>query len=659
MKKLLLVFALVAGLLPVLPARAAPRIQFLNPSGYSTTMTISDQADTDSAYHLVAWVGEVPANPLVEFEFTSAAGTPNLTLDGTRVGVDTWDAHLSLTGLSDGQYILRTRLYENFTGPGTGSEVAAAEQIVTVNASNVPPPPTANTVEITYPLNGDTVGFFTPAGKRTNLLIDGIASELTESVRVLYTTSAPGADPEWTGCGGAGVASDRTVRARCTLAEGVGGSQVTAVAMVANDTPPPATPTPVADATGDAHRVTSVAQTPTRLVINPESLPAEVSSCPVFVVNVHDQSGRPIAAANIDVHALGPDDQIQFGIIERTTSPQAGVLTSEFQAPDRGHSSSRAAHNCGNNEPEGRQGDHNVPGANDAQHIESTDGTDNSGNFVFALRSTTNGGTQVEAWVDENDDDLIQGAETSGGSQIGWGVPPPPPARSVLLEPVSTSATTGDCQRVAMTVREGGSPLVSVNVDVHVSGPTETVAFCSPGTDASVRRDPDSGAHIGGSDDAETRHTEGETDASGRFIFGVTSAAEGSSAIVAWLDTPDDDVLSNDEVSRRGEIAWTVSGDRSISISSNKNRVRKGRFVRISGRINGQPACAEAQTVQVKSKRVKGGRFRTVATVTTDAEGDYSARIRVRKSKKYRAIAPASGACETARSRTITVRARR
>lgn len=654
---------MLATLAPALPARAAPKIEFLNPSGYSpgATATMSDKADRDGAYHLVAWVSEVPANPFVEFEFTSATGFPNITIEATRVGNDTWEAFFSLSGIDDGQYILRAILYENFTGPGTGSDVAIAEQNVTVDASEVPPPGPANTVEMTYPDDGGALGFFNPKGKPVNFLVDGIASVMTDQVRVLYTTTAPGSAPAWTVCGFAQVPSDFIVGARCTLAEGTGGSAVTAVAMVANETPAPADPSDVADATGDAHRVAPYAQSPTRLTISPDTLEAEpgtTGTCPTFIANVHDQDGRPIAAANIDVHATEPDDQIQFGVIRRTTSPEAGVLTSGFQAPDNAHVSKRAARNCGNEEPEEEQGDHNIPGADDPQHIESTAGTNNQGDFTFALWSATAGPTHVDAWADVNDDDVQQASEVGGGARIGWGQPPPAPSRTILLEPVSTTAATGSCQRMVLAAKEGGNPLVSANVDVHASGPNETIAFCSPGSDASTGRAPDQGSHVGDADDAQTRHLEGETDSSGRFIFGVTASSEGTTAVTGWIDSTDDDVLSG-EPARNAEVKWTISGDRSISIASSRARVRKGRRVTISGRIDGAAVCEADQRVRLRAKPLSGGRFRTIASTSSDASGSYSFRVKVRKSKRYFTVAPADGACEKAASRRIVVRVMR
>ena len=598
----------------------------------------------------------VPANPLVEFEIQPATGGTASTFDATRVGTDTWEAFVSISNLDDlQQYTLRAILYANFTGPGTGEEVAVTEELVTVNRSDVPPPPPANTVEILYPSNGDPTGFHSPEGKRTNALMDVVVSEGTEQVRVLYTVSRPGTTPEWVSCGSGGVGTVNTLTIRCTLAEGVVATQVTALAAAANNTPPPSTPNAAADATGDAHRVAPYFQKTTVLDVDPESLRVEVGSCLPLIARATDQFGRPIAGANIDVHATGPGDQVRFGFIENTATSPSTTPTGAFQAPDKGHVATRDGIQCRTKANSGKQGDHNIPGAPDPQHIESTTGTDDAGRFIFALYSDVIGGTSVTVSADENDDDVFQGSEVTGGSRLGWGQDPPEPTTDVFLEPASATGTSGSCVRMVLSVKRGGNALSGVNVDVHVNGPDSGVAFCSP-PDGSAGRAPDQN-HVGGVDDDDTRHLEGETDSVGRFIFGVTSTSSGTTGVVGWMDVADDDVPSLDEPSKNSEIAWTTSGERSISIQSNKSTANKGSRARISGAIDGASACESGQAVKLKAKRVNRGKFRTIASTTTEGSGSYKFNVVVRISKKYRTVAPVAGACEKATSRVITIRA--
>lgn len=652
-KALLVVGVLLASTLPVSPAWAAEQIRFLNPSGYTTPVVISDKLDVDSTVHLVAWVQDVPDNPLVEFEIQAATGNP-VTVDGTRVSNDTWEADLSVASLTDGQYTLRARLYAGFTGPGTGTEVATTERSVTLNRSDIPPPAAADTVEITSPVNGGALPYFTPKSRPTNTLLRVITSEGTQQVRAFYTTSAPGTEPSWNFCG-FGRVTDELATVRCTLAAGTSGAQVTAVAAVANSTPPPAEPSAVGDATGDAHRVVPVAQVPTSVEITPASVTADLSKCQAMAATVRDQAGRFIAGVNVDVHTTGPDDQIRYGTIGNN-------VTSPFQAPDTGHVSTRAARNCADGENQNTQGDHNIPGADDPQHIESTtganpnQGTNNDGKFTFALYSDTAGTSDVVAYADVNDDDALGATEASGGGQIGWGGPPAPATPAVVLEPRSTTATAGSCERFVLGARQGGTALVNVNVDVHISGPSAGVSFCLPSGGSSTRA-PDQGSHIGNADSETTKHIEGETDASGNLVFGVTSPDVGSTQVVAWLDSSDNDIQESGEPSQTGAIEWTVASSRSISIQTNKGTVATGRFVTITGRIDGSEACTGQQLVRLKAKRPSAARFVTVKSTSTDDQGDYLFRIRVKRTKKYRTLAPSSGVCNRAISRTITVRA--
>ncbi|MCA1705948.1 MAG: hypothetical protein LC808_22880, partial [Actinobacteria bacterium] len=102
---------------------AGPTIQLLNPT-QGTTPYISDKNDgTDTAYHIVAAVSTVPANPAAEFEFEDADGT-RTSVTATRVGAsDTWEAFFDIPGsMADGTYTLRAVL---FSGP---SEVARDEE---------------------------------------------------------------------------------------------------------------------------------------------------------------------------------------------------------------------------------------------------------------------------------------------------------------------------------------------------------------------------------------------------------------------------------------------------------------------------------------------------------------------------------------------------
>ncbi|MDQ3915072.1 MAG: hypothetical protein M3323_07040 [Actinomycetota bacterium] len=645
---IMLVGVLVGALLPATPAIAAPTIEFLNPSGYTTAVRISDVQDGDGSLHLVAWAREIPSNALVEFEL-KPPGQNAATFTADRVGTDTWEKLIPIpdTYADAPGYTLTARLYQGV--PGDADEVDNDEMLVEVDQSEVPPPQ-AQTVELSYPENGGRAGFFTPKGKRSNIVLDYQASAGTNQVRAFYTLSDPGAAPVWEESCGSGDPDDQGFgKVRCTLKEGHNPLDVGAVAIVSNKTAPPAPPSPQLDDTGDAHRIFPYMQNPSSVEISPGAQTVPLAQCWVMAALVEDQFGRSVAAANVDIHAEGPEDELYFESKTNETDP--------FQAPDTAHVSKENAKRCSDNANSGQQGDHNSPGRDDQKHVESVDGTSDGGRFRFALRSDFAGGTFVQAWADVNDDDAAGLTEASGGTQLGWGSPPPPPSLEVFLSPASTTATTGSCTAFEILARRGGSPFSSANVDMHVSGPDASVNFCDV-EGGTARRAPESGGHVADAHEDGTRHAEGETDANGRFVFGVTSASQGSTTVQVWVDGNDDDLLTSGEPSKSGSVAWQPPGGRSISIDSNKSTVGKGRRVRLFGAIEGDPACSSGQSVAIQAKPVRGGRFGTVKTATTDEDGDYSTRIKMRKSRKFRATVPSTGTCSAARSPTITVRVR-
>jgi hypothetical protein len=303
--------ALVTALLPAGPARAASAIRFLNPSKLTDTSTLrlSDKADNDTAYHLVAWVQQVPPSPLVEFEL-QATGENAQTITATRVGSsDTWEAFFDIPSSdSDGPYDLRARLYSG------SSEVDNTEAKVTVTNATTPAPTAAETIEITYPGDGGTFGFFTPKGKLANGVVAVKASSGTRQARIFYTQSDPGNDPTWKLCGVGSVNQTSFVaRVRCELKEGDAPSSVSALAAVANRTPSQTEPSAGLDDTTDAHRIVPYVQQPTSISVAPQAQSVNPDKCtPLIVATVLDQAGQPISQANVDVHAVGPSDQLRF-----------------------------------------------------------------------------------------------------------------------------------------------------------------------------------------------------------------------------------------------------------------------------------------------------------------------------------------------------------
>ena len=652
--------SVVAAMLPPSVAQAAPRVELLNPSDYSTNKVVSMKKDADETYHLVAWVAEVPSNPLVEFEISNLSplgGNPD-TVTGTRVGTtDTWEAEYTIApGTTDGsQYRIEAILYTGFTGPGSGTEVARSNenQVTTINNSDVPPPPQSNTVEIAYPTDGGGFGFFQPKEKPGAGVVSGFASMGTRQVRVLYTVTAPGSDPEWKACGSGPVAADFSWRVRCTLDAADAFAAVRAVAAVANSTPSPGPAQAPGDESGDAHRVFPYAQIPTDIKFDESQIRADPNKCQKFTFEVDDQQSIPIAGINVDVHAKGPSDQLKFA--EMTENAQA--VNSPFQAPDQGHTGKEPTAKCTQTDPDNSQAEHNVAGAPDIKHIESKNGTNNAGQFIGVLRSSDTGGTQISAWADADDDDSQGVTEATGSAQIGWGEAPPPPEETVIVDPSDVTTTVGECTKFTAAVKQNGDPVSGKNVDIHITDP-QGVAFCDPG--GSTTRPPDTGNHSGEADNdqANTFHNEGETSPEGEVVFGVTSSGTGDTKIVVWADDVDNDVRDSTEPIGTGSITWQEEGERSVSLHSSKRKAKKGSRVTFSGGIDGADACKTGQSVKLQSRK-SGGRFHGVrgATTETNDQGQYTMQIVIHKTKQYRVVAPNNGPCDKATSNQVTVRA--
>jgi Ca2+-binding RTX toxin-like protein len=135
----------------------------------------------------------------------------------------------------------------------------------------------------------------------------------------------------------------------------------------------------------------------------------------------------------------------------------------------------------------------------------------------------------------------------------------------VTISPADGSGRTGQCQRIEVSVadQEGG-PIANGNVDVHLRGPAAEIHFCDVPGD-SDRTSPNEGNHATESGERDegihrnnnTRHTEGTTGDSGRFIVGILSNRDGVSRLTAWHDATDDDALSDTEGSGTATFSWS------------------------------------------------------------------------------------------------------
>jgi hypothetical protein len=101
--------------------------------------------------------------------------------------------------------------------------------------------------------------------------------------------------------------------------------------------------------------------------------------------------------------------------------------------------------------------------------------------------------------------------------------------------------------------------------------------------------------------------------------------------------------------------------DRTLTLDANKGKVEKGRKVRLSGQIDApqnEAGCEPSQTVELQRKKTKAPdtAFATFRTVQTDQAGNFAQKLRVKKTRVYRAVVQENEACDDELSNTQKVR---
>jgi hypothetical protein len=102
-------------------------------------------------------------------------------------------------------------------------------------------------------------------------------------------------------------------------------------------------------------------------------------------------------------------------------------------------------------------------------------------------------------------------------------------------------------------------------------------------------------------------------------------------------------------------------GTRTIILDANKNKVKKGKKVRLSGQLAEvvRQACRSDQAVELQRKKPKKANFKTVETLQTDAAGAFSTKEKVKKTFEYRAQVAETGTCGAAASNTEKVKVKK
>jgi hypothetical protein len=101
---------------------------------------------------------------------------------------------------------------------------------------------------------------------------------------------------------------------------------------------------------------------------------------------------------------------------------------------------------------------------------------------------------------------------------------------------------------------------------------------------------------------------------------------------------------------------------RALTLDANKNKVKKGKKVTLSGRIaetRQGGACAANQTVELQRKKPSQPAFTTIEQLQTDATGSFSAKERLNRTFQYRAQAAETAMCAAGLSNTEKVKVKK
>ncbi|HEX8099241.1 MAG TPA: hypothetical protein VF660_03455 [Actinomycetota bacterium] len=614
---------MIAGLGSGVAQAAAPQGRFLNPDAPDTQgegpgNIISDKPDgTDSFYHFVLrlkdteGLGDITG---VEIQIEDGDADVNFETIGsaTRVGTtDTWELFWDLnsqpaTDVDNDPGFVRAAVFTtteggpNFVPSSTGEAVTFRDQ-------------TDETAEITEPDNGDPAQAFNyDADANIEIRMQGTASSnitTADQIELYYTKqSDPAVDPDWIDCEDAVTVSSGTWSGFCQLATNENPDDVTAVAVRTDDSALPQA-NEMGTESGDAHRVTGSVKSaaPTVVQITRESPATEtVGRCTTYTAKIFTQQtgGDEVVGANIDVHATGPTDDLQFAVNANDPDTNGDGVSDTFAAPTGGgHTAVEPAAGCDQVETTSDAGDDNdseATGSNEAYHstgdsnpdTKHIEGTTDANGFQFSLDSDAAGTTTIVAWFDGNDDDLPTG-EVSATITQTWQNP------GITVSPTSDTQTVGLCNTYTVTVADGNNqPMTNFNIDVHATGPSDDLQFAVNNDDTNDPNDgvsdafqaPNLGGHateaaagcdtagepadVGDDNDTDSsssqegvtanangpdeKHIESTSSSNQNngFQFSLDSDAAGSTTIVAWIDLDDDDVKDATEPSASPGKTW-------------------------------------------------------------------------------------------------------
>ena len=582
-------------------AQTATTIQIINPHP-DTSLVISDKG---RPYHLNSWVNQVPANPIVEYELIDADENPTTIGTATQVGTDTFEFFWTIdeATLPDGDYTLKATLFTQ--GTGTPTEVASDTQAVVLNnqegdlPAGVPDADDqAETVEIVYPENAGDLGVYvTPGEPKEQSFIMEVQTSTDRFVRGFYSVTERGTEPDFKPCGGFRQvdAATRSLTFECVVPNTDFALGITAVAAVTNDTPPPANTSQTQAGFTDSADAHSV-----------DSYFQRAGSVVLEPETIGDAplgSCATFTATVIDQNAR-PISNMNVDAhaagpddnLRFDTGTDTTSTSNDTKAPDQNHTASEPAFECAGATSDTDPSDSGAPEGTQGDHNDPT-GSDRK--HVESVA-----GTGVTGSVP-----FSLRSATAGVTQL-----------TVWADADDDDRYCSQEQADAGSIGWGQAATTPVREAAEVS--TCSVAEPSP----SPSPTPTATATTTGSPSPTA----------------TTSGSPSPTPTTSVSPTPDPD-----------------DGDRTFTrFVSSKRSVRKGGFVRFTAILSADdPSCQNGVAVKLKAK-FQDKRFITLKTKVTNTEGKVRFRVKVTKTKVYKAVAPPESFCERAKSELKRVRAR-
>jgi NHL repeat len=109
-------------------------------------------------------------------------------------------------------------------------------------------------------------------------------------------------------------------------------------------------------------------------------------------------------------------------------------------------------------------------------------------------------------------------------------------------------------------------------------------------------------------------------------------------------------------------VATATKPGRTLTLDANKNKVKKGKSVTLSGRVTEvvrQGQCESGQSVELQRKKPSQAAFTTIEQLQTNAAGSFTTKEKVKKTFEYRAQVSETATCGSAASNTERVKVKK